>query len=45
MLQKTYMPIQLAAVRTADEARRRGRRALSEERNKPKKLKLSGGES
>jgi hypothetical protein len=45
MLQRTYMPNQLAAVRTADEARRKGRRALAEERNKPKKLKLGGEKS
>lgn len=45
MLQRTYMPNQLAAVRTADEARRKGRRALSEERNKPRKLKLTSGQS
>lgn len=40
MLQRTYMPNQLASVRAADEARRRGRRLLGEERNRPKKLKL-----
>jgi hypothetical protein len=43
-LQRTYMPVNLAAVRTADEARRKGRRALAEERNQPKKLKLGGSE-
>jgi hypothetical protein len=41
-LQKTYMPVNLAAVRTADEARRKGRRLLGEERNEYKKLKLGG---
>ena len=41
-LQKTYMPVNLAAVRAADEARRKGRRLLGEERNEYKKLKLGG---
>lgn len=41
-LQKTYMPVNLAAVRTADESRRKGRKLLSEERNEYKKLKLGG---
>lgn len=45
MLQRTYMPNQLASVRTADEARRKGRRLLAEERNKPKKLKLGSEKS
>jgi len=44
-LQKTYMPVNLAAVRAADESRRIGRRKLSSERNEFKKLKLAGGES
>lgn len=43
-LQKTYMPVNLAAVREADEARRKGRRLLGEERNRHRKLKLGGGE-
>lgn len=41
-LQRTYMPVNLAAVRAADEARRTGRKRLSEERNEYKKLKLGG---
>ena len=45
MLQRTYMPNQLASVRTADEARKKGRRLLGEERNKPKKLKLGSEKS
>jgi hypothetical protein len=32
-LQKTYQPVSMAAVRSADAARRRGRRAIRE--NKP----------
>jgi hypothetical protein len=43
-LQKTYMPVNLAAVRAADEARRKGRQLLGEERNEYKKLKLPSGE-
>lgn len=39
-LQRTYMPVNLAAVRAADEARRAGRKKLAEERNEYKKLKL-----
>ncbi len=39
-LQKTYMPVNLAAVRSADESRRVGRRKLSSEQNEFKKLKL-----
>jgi integrase len=45
MLQRTYMPNQLASVRAADEARKKGRRLLCEERNKPKKLKLGSEKS
>lgn len=45
MLQRTYMPNQLASVRAADEARKKGRRLLGEERNKPKKLKLGSEKS
>lgn len=45
MLQRTYMPNQLASVRAADEARKTGRRLLGEERNKPKKLKLGSEKS
>lgn len=44
-LQKTYMPVNIAAVRAADEARRIGRRLLGSEQNKLRKLKLGGGES
>jgi hypothetical protein len=44
-LQKTYMPVNLVAVRAADEARRRGRNLLAQERNQHKKLKLGRGES
>ena len=44
-LQKTYMPVNLAAVRSADESRRIGRRRLGSEQNVFKKLKLAGGES
>jgi hypothetical protein len=33
-LQRTYMPVNLAAVREADEARRRGRGLLAQERNR-----------
>lgn len=39
-LQKTYMPVNLVAVRTADAARKEGRRKLSSEQNAFKKLKL-----
>lgn len=42
-LQKTYMPVNLPAVRAADEARRKGRQRLGEERNEYKKLKLPSG--
>ncbi|TPK18038.1 hypothetical protein [Mesorhizobium sp. B2-5-7] len=41
-LQKTYMPVNLAAVRSADASRRKGRALLGQERNEYKKLKLSG---
>ncbi|RWF66889.1 hypothetical protein [Mesorhizobium sp.] len=41
-LQKTYMPVNLAAVRAADQSRRAGRKLLGQERNEYKKLKLSG---
>lgn len=44
-LQRTYMPVNLAAVRAADEARRKGRRLLAEERNQHKKLKLGSKNS
>lgn len=44
-LQRTYMPVNLAAVRAADEARRKGRRLLAEERNQHKKLKLGSENS
>lgn len=44
-LQKTYMPVSLAAVRVADEARRTGRKLIAEERNRYKKLKLVSGAS
>lgn len=39
-LQKTYMPVNIAAVRAADEARRIGRNRLGEEHNEFRKLKL-----
>ena len=42
-LQKVYMPVNLAAVRAADEVRRKGRRLLGLERNRAKKLKLAPG--
>ncbi|MER9455509.1 hypothetical protein [Mesorhizobium sp. M0478] len=41
-LQKTYMPVNLAAVRSADASRRKGRTLLGLERNEYRKLKLSG---
>lgn len=44
-LQKTYMPVNLPAVRAADEARRKGRKLLSEEQTGFKKLKLGSGKS
>lgn len=44
-LQRTYMPVNLAAVRAADEARRKGRRLLAQERNRHKKLTLGGEKS
>lgn len=44
-LQKVYMPVNLASVRAADEARLRGRKMLSQERNEYKKLKLGGKKS
>lgn len=40
---KTYMPVNAAAVRAADEARKKGRKLLSEEHNEFKKLKLGTG--
>lgn len=39
-LQKTYMPVNAAAVRAADEARRKGRKLLGEDHNEFKRLKL-----
>lgn len=39
-LQKTYMPVNLAAVRSADDFRRKGRQLLAREHNEYKKLKL-----
>lgn len=44
-LQKTYMPVNLVAVRAADESRRVGRRKLASEQSELKKLKLGGLES
>jgi integrase len=44
-LQATYMPVNIAAVRAADDARRIGRKKLGEEQNQFKKLKLGSGES
>ena len=39
-LQKDYMPVNAAAIRTVDEARKKGRKILAEEHNQFKKLKL-----
>jgi hypothetical protein len=39
-LQKTYMPVNPAAVRAADASRRIGRRNLASEQNEFRKLKL-----
>jgi hypothetical protein len=39
-LQKDYMPVNAAAIRTVDEARKKGRKILGEEQNQFKKLKL-----
>lgn len=44
-LQKTYMPVNIAAVREADQARRIGRSRLASEHNEFKKLKLVVGKS
>jgi hypothetical protein len=44
-LQKTYIPVNLAAVRKADEHRRIGRKRLGQEHNEYKKLKLGRGKS
>lgn len=44
-LQRTYMPVNLAAVRAADDARKIGRTKLGAEQNSVKKLKLSSGGS
>ncbi|WP_162783407.1 hypothetical protein [Devosia naphthalenivorans] len=44
-LQQTYMPVNIAAVRAADDARRIGRKKLGEEQNQLKKLKLGRRES
>lgn len=44
-LQKTYMPVNLPAVRAADNARRKGRKLLAAEQIGFKKLKLGSGES
>lgn len=44
-LQRTYMPVNLVAVRSADEHRRKGRKLLSLEQNEFKKLKLGGEKS
>jgi hypothetical protein len=41
-LQRTCMPVNLAAVRAADESRRKGRKLLGYERNEYKRLKLGG---
>ncbi|WP_202350538.1 hypothetical protein [Mesorhizobium sp. 113-1-2] len=41
-LQRTYMPVNLAAVRSADASRRMGRKLLGQEQNEYKKLKLGG---
>lgn len=39
-LQKTYMPVKVAAVREADLARKIGRKKLASEQNEFRKLKL-----
>ena len=39
-LQKDYMPVNAAAIRTVDEARKKGRKILAEEQNQFRKLKL-----
>lgn len=44
-LQKTYMPVNTAAVRAAEDARKIGRRKLTSEQNEVKKLKLIGEKS
>jgi len=44
-LQRTYMPVNLVAVRAADEARRIGRKKIGQEQNVVRKLKLRGAES
>ncbi|TIL56716.1 MAG: hypothetical protein E5Y79_28330 [Mesorhizobium sp.] len=44
-LQRTYMPVNLVAVRAADEHRRKGRKLLGQEHNEFKKLKLGGEKS
>lgn len=44
-LQKTYMPVNLAAVRSADASRRTGRKLLGREQNEFKRLKLGGEKS
>ena len=44
-LQKTYMPVNLVAVRSVDDGRRRGRNLLAQERNQHKKLKPGGEKS
>lgn len=44
-LQRVYMPVNLAAVRAADESRKVGRRELAAGQNEVKKLKLTAGKS
>lgn len=44
-LQKTYMPVNMAAVRAADESRKIGRQKLAAGHNEFKKLKLAAGKS
>ncbi|MBZ9904773.1 hypothetical protein LB557_01965 [Mesorhizobium sp. BR115XR7A] len=44
-LQRTYMPVNSAAVRAADESRKIGRRKLGSEQNEFKKLKLASEKS
>lgn len=39
-LQKTYMPVNLAAVRAADDARRKGRSRLGEDQNSYRRMRL-----
>lgn len=44
-LQKTYMPVNIATVREADEARRLGRNKLASGHNEFRELKFMAGKS